>query len=117
MRHVAFLLAISVSLLAFAPGLTSLLSNCDKEVNCCVDSCEPFAYSDEAPDSEERGSCDGNSCNPFQSCGTNFILSLNAFDTNLQNLEVSTDRNFTYQFNIHSQFLSDFWQPPQITLT
>ena len=114
MRLIAIILTFTVLYLAFKPGIDTLFISHDNEISCCSESCDPYSIENEGQ-SEDDGNCTGNSCNPFQSCGVNSVLSFLVFDDNLQNQELLVERNFTYQFNIHSQFLSDFWQPPQFT--
>lgn len=113
MRNLAFILATIIAILAFKPGIDHLFFQCDSEISCCTDLCEPFAIEEEKTGEENKEDCNGNSCNPFQSCCTSVAPSVSSIDYSFQNLLVSTERNFNYQFNIHSQFLSDFWQPPQ----
>lgn len=108
-------MASIVFLLAFKPGVEHFFSLCENQESCCVESCTPFALDTENQDQEKENDCNGNSCNPFQSCGSSFVFSLNDLNTELLHREVSTSRNFNYQFNVRSQFDTDFWQPPQNT--
>ena len=114
MRSLAFILALTVLFMAFKPGVQHLFSSCEDKVSCCVESCTPFATLDQDQDEEQQNDCSGNSCNPFQSCGASFVLTLNVLNTELYTPQISTNRNFSYQFNVHSQFAADFWQPPQL---
>ncbi|WP_235298466.1 hypothetical protein [Portibacter marinus] len=112
MRLVAFILAITVVFLAFKPGMT-LLSQCETEIACCTDTCEPFSMTTNDEKPADQG-CNGNSCNPFQSCGSSFVFTAEKLALPSTNPGFSTESNFSYQFNHLSQFATDFWQPPQL---
>ena len=114
MRILACILAFTVLFLACKPGVEIVLSSCDSNVSCCVDSCIPFSSADNEQHESERGDCTGNSCNPFQSCGTSFIVNNTELQSTNLNVLVSNSRTFNYKDNIHSQFSTDFWHPPRI---
>lgn len=113
MRFLSLLLALVVVTLAFKPGIETILAaHCDSEVTCCSDSCSAFDIQDD--EESDGGSCDGGGCNPFQSCSSSFLLTLNNLLSAFHNSEVSTEKNFDYEFILHSQFASEFWQPPRL---
>ena len=112
MKFAAFLLALTVMFLALKPGL-QLATACDSEIECCTDSCEPFNLVQKQNADSDQKSCNGNSCNPFQSCSASFVLNdLETLSTN-EKPQIPTKSIFAYQFNHISLFSSEFWQPPQ----
>lgn len=113
MRIISIILTVTVLFLSFKPCIDYIVLDHGSEITCCTDSCEPTSENEEPESNGEKGDCTGNSCNPFQSCGINSVMTIVAFETENQNNNVISDQNFNYQFNIHSQFLSDFWQPPR----
>jgi len=115
MKLIAIIIAATIALLAFKPGVDLLLSSPGSEQGCCVESCEAVPLSDDSgSDSEQSGNCGGDSCNPFQACCTGFILSFVVPSTNGKKLEISTEGNFSYQSILSSSFTSDFWHPPKM---
>ncbi len=114
MKFIAIIITATITLLAFKPGVDLLLLSHGNEQGCCVESCEAVPLSDGSDsDSEQKGNCGGNSCNPFQACCTGFILSFVTPSANEKNLEISTERNFSYQSILSTPFTSDFWHPPK----
>ena len=113
MRIISIILTVTVLFLSFKPCIDYVVFDHGEEITCCTDSCEPTSDNGNSNSESEKGDCTGNSCNPFQSCGVNSVMTVIAFDTENHINELISEQNFNYQFNIHSQFLSDFWQPPR----
>lgn len=113
MKFLIIILTTTILFLAFKPGVDAIILSSSSMQSCCVETCDALPMADSSQNDENNGNCSGNSCNPFQSCGTSFLLSLNTPETFSPDLQVSTKRNFTYQSIYSSQFISDFWHPPK----
>ena len=113
MRFVAILLATTVLFLAFKPAIDAMVLPFSSSPSCCIKTCDAMPALDTAQDEAPKGTCNGNSCNPFQACGTSFLICLEGPEVQFQNVEISTKQNFFYQSIFYSQFVSDFWQPPK----
>lgn len=110
MKLTALILTTVILFLALKPGLT-LVSECGKESICCVESCEPFDTKNESD--VPNGACDGNGCNPFQSCSSSLLFDLISELMKIERPLIGFEANFTYHSYHQAQWISDFWQPPQ----
>jgi hypothetical protein len=113
MRFVALLLATIVLFLAFKPAIGGMVLSYNGVPSCCVKTCDAMPSFDVSDEEEPKGSCNGNSCNPFQGCGTTFLICLTTNDVNQPKAEISTKAIFSYQSIASSKFITDFWQPPK----
>ena len=113
MRFISLLLATTVLFLAFKPAIDTMVLPFSSGPSCCVKTCDALLAVGTAQDEAPKGSCNGNSCNPFQACGTSFLVCLESPSVRHQNVEISTKQIFFYQSIFYSQFVSDFWQPPK----
>ncbi len=113
MRFVALLLATIVLFLAFKPAIDGMVLSYNGVPSCCATSCDSMPSFDVAEENEPKGSCKGNSCNPFQACGTTFLICLTTPDVNQPKTDISTRAVFFYQSISSSKFTADFWQPPK----
>lgn len=115
MRILSILLLTTSLFLAFKPGVDLLLMHNLSEKSCCIDidSCTDTLPEDIASNEKEDNSCDGNFCNPFQVCGSCFLLCLNMAEDKHTKQGISTQQQFSYEGSNSSLFISDFWQPPE----
>ena len=114
MKFTAVILTVAILFLAFKPGVDLIALPFSAQHSCCTESCEASPMAGNAESDQNKDDCNGYSCNPFQSCGTSFLPVLASLESNLQNIEISTQRNFSYQSNYSSSFTTDFWQPPRL---
>ena len=114
MKFFIKLLTAFVLFLAFKPAIDLVvLSGLDK-MSCCVTmGCESSEVEENLPTEKPRN-CSGNSCNPFQACGTCFVLLLAEHDLSLERSAVVVERKFSNEKSFTSQYFPDFWQPPKI---
>lgn len=113
MRFNAFLLATIVLFLAFKPAIDAMVLPFSSGTSCCTKTCDAMPAFNTSTDEAPKGKCNGNSCNPFQACGTSFLVCLEGQEIQFQNVKISTKQDFLYQSIFYSQFVSDFWQPPK----
>lgn len=115
MKPTTFILAAFILLLAVKPGMDWLSLQAGTEQTCCGGQCTPISDNDKSQDQNQENGCDGQTCNPFQVCGSCVLMCSNIcsfiFDLNSTAL---SDKRITYLSTITSQFASDFWQPPKI---
>jgi hypothetical protein len=114
MRILSIILLTTTLLLAFKPGVDLILLQNLSEKSCCIDTCADTQQADTVPSEQEDNGCDGNFCNPFQVCGSCFLLCTNLTETGLQNVDLSTHHKFPYISTASALFITDFWQPPKL---
>ncbi|WP_445713531.1 hypothetical protein [Flavobacterium sp.] len=112
MKILTYILAITVMFLSVKPGIDAIPFSSETQQTCCSSSkCSPI--SDNQNSDNQNDQEDNRMCNPFQACGSCLLISVSApFYPTLQT-DISTEQFFGYQSFIASQFISDFWQPPQ----
>ncbi len=109
----AYIFLTTVLFLALKPAIDYVVDIGCHEVSCCVDECNPFLAGENSSDNDSND-CDGNSCNPFQACGTSFVTTTNVADFTFHVNKMLSLKKFNYEVNYASQFLPEFWQPPKI---
>jgi len=115
MKFLTLILATTILFLAVKPGIDLISFQADTEQGCCGGQCKPVADNEKSPDQQkQKDDCNGNSCNPFQSCSMHVLHCLAKHSIELSKPDISIKQNFTYQSAFTSQFASDFWQPPKI---
>ncbi|MEM6378822.1 MAG: hypothetical protein AAF705_11420, partial [Bacteroidota bacterium] len=60
------------------------------------------------------GGCEGNFCNPFQVCGSCFVLIQNHISAETIPQVIVPKQKFAYQTNLSSRFIFEFWHPPEL---
>jgi hypothetical protein len=111
MKSFTIILATLVLFLAVKPGVDALTLLYDAEVNSCAELCT--SISNNTPINQNHN-CEGKACNPYQVCGSCFLVCSNIpFDYLPKHYEFS-QHFFALQPAFISQFASDFWQPPKI---
>jgi hypothetical protein len=111
MKIVAYILALTVVFLSVKPGIDTLVStsgtsSCYSNTSCHI--------SVEKSDTEfPNDSQDNEICNPFQSCCPCLLEIANLHVPENERSEISTEDLFFYESFLASQFIADFWQPPQ----
>lgn len=114
MKSLTFILAAIILYLAIKPGLDSISLQTDTEKSCCAEQCTPFSDNSSSQGQKKGNDSKGKSCNPFQLCGSCFLVDLNSDCDYLLKLAASREKSVSYQSAFTSQFASDFWQPPKI---
>lgn len=114
MKLIPFILALFILFLAGKPGMDLLSLQADKVIICCGEQCNTTAKHDNSQNQNRNKNCDGKFCNPFQVCGSCTLICNNLSFQCIPKTETFTDKVFTYQSVLTTQFASDFWQPPKI---
>lgn len=112
MKVLTYILAITVIILSVKPAIDAIPFLSENQETCCSNSqCSPISDNESSKNQSDQ---EGNGmCNPFQICGSCLLICVSTpFFPALQT-DFSTEEFFGYQSFIASQFISDFWQPPQ----
>lgn len=102
-------------LLAFKPGIELLFMADTSEQSCCIDTCSEAELEAETKDHSSDNDCEGNFCNPFQTCGSCFLLCQSLPAAKLPAVAIIPQQKFAYQLNASALFTFEFWQPPEWT--
>ena len=115
MKVITIILTAIVLFLTFKPGIDFVVSDSLAEKTCCMIKSGSTLDTNCTSTENEQEDCSGNFCNPFHtcSCGTCFLLCVAVSNRVLQQLEISTQQQFSYQFIFSSSFTTDFWKPPK----
>lgn len=111
MKFVALILTMIVIFLSFKPGIDLVLMQNWAKQTCCAEVC---ASTNQSSQEEENKECEGNSCNPFQVCGSCSLFCQSVAFEKSPTIQISTKRQFLYSFTFSSLFIADFWQPPRL---
>ena len=111
MKLITYILAFIVLSLSVKSGSDTVLLASSIEKPCCA--LKAVAVSDSQDSKSQENNETNNSCNPFQACCSCLLISFHFPYTIQPNIEISTEQFFGYQSYLASQFVSDFWQPPQ----
>ncbi len=115
MKFLTIVLAALILFLTVKPGIDLISLRSDADQGCCSGQCKPLADNEIPGDKQsQKDDCNGNSCNPFQSCGKCVLSSQVTTFFVFSTPEISTNRNFNYSAAYTSQCSFDFWQPPRI---
>lgn len=79
------------------------------EILCCDDQCITNTTSGQ----DQKKDCNGQDCNPFQSCGTCALLCIALPVTLNPTSAIYTEPKFSYQSPTYFILTTDFWQPPE----
>lgn len=112
MKILTYILAFTVIFLSVKPAIDAIPFSSETQQTCCSSSkCNPISDNHNSENQNEQK--DNGMCNPFQICGSCLLICVSTpFFPALQT-DFSTGEFFGYQSFIASQFISDFWQPPQ----
>ncbi len=116
MKFINIQLLTMALLLAFKPGIELIFMPDTSEQSCCIDTCSSADLEVEEEthnDCEDKG-CEGNFCNPFQVCGSCFVICESLPTTQPSYLAIVDKQLFVYQLNASSLFTIEFWQPPEL---
>ncbi|WP_066224496.1 hypothetical protein [Formosa haliotis] len=110
MKLVAYILTLLVFCLSVKSGIgsTSLVANAEKP--CC--SVSNHNLTPETKNTEDHSE-NTETCNPFQACCSCLLICISSPFLPAPQIDISTEQYFNYQSFLASQFISDFWQPPQ----
>ncbi|CDF79077.1 conserved hypothetical protein [Formosa agariphila KMM 3901] len=97
--------------LSVKSGSDTVLLSTNIEKPCCSLKSAPVSETQNSEHKDDNTSND--SCNPFQACCSCLLVSFHFPFTIQPNIDISTEQYFGYQSFLASQFISDFWQPPQ----
>lgn len=112
MKIITYILAFTVMFLSVKPTIDAIPFSSENEQTCCSSSkCNPVSDNENSENQNEQE--DNGMCNPFQACGSCLLLCVTAPFYQILQTNISTEEFFGYQSFIASQFISDFWQPPQ----
>ena len=111
MKFIAFIIATYISLLTAQPVLSALASMSNNEM---VECCSKNPCDNEQPQKKNNKSEQHKQCNPFQVCSLccGYLVSEFTIETILFNeLKLKQTK---YIENKNSDFLSSYFQPPEI---
>lgn len=113
MKIITYILAFTVLFLSIKPAIDAIPFSSENQKTCCSSSkCNPIAEnqnSENHKDNQDKGMC-----NPFQACGSCLIICIITPFYPILQTDIPTVQFLGYQQPfITSQFISDFWQPPQ----
>ncbi|MFB9053807.1 hypothetical protein ACFFVB_12040 [Formosa undariae] len=111
MKFLAYILAFMVLSLSVKSGNDELLLTSEVQKPCCAISSAPVSETENTEHQKSKGSTDN--CNPFKACCSCLLVSFNYPFSLEPYIAISTEQFFGYQSYLASQFISDFWQPPQ----
>ncbi len=112
MKIWTYILTITVIFLSVKPGIDTITFSSESQQTCCLKSTyNPISENHESDNRSEQES--NGMCNPFQACcSCNLVDVVFPFYQTLR-MGISSEQYFGYQSFISSNFISDFWQPPQ----
>jgi hypothetical protein len=112
MKIGTYILAFMVILLSAKPGIDAItLSSVNQPT--CYSSSKCHLTSDHNNPENQNDPQDEEMCNPFQACGSCLLHFVTTpYYPSFQSY-ISTEEFFGYQSFIASQYIFDFWQPPQ----
>ena len=111
MKFLTYILAFIVLSLSAKSGNDAMLLTSEVQKPCCSLKSAPVSETRNANHQDDNKNND--SCNPFQACCSCLLVSFH-FPFSLEpNIIIPTEQFFGYQSYLASQFISDFWQPPQ----
>ena len=116
MKALALILALSVFYLSAKPGIDLVISPLQSlfDAGCCSDQCTLVTDLEDVATQTPEGTCNGDSCNPFQACCSCFFLCQAINLDKAPKSETEIKQKFTYQIAYSFPFTSDFWQPPKM---
>jgi len=116
MKFLTLILATTILFLAIKPGIDLISLQSNTEQTCCGGQCKPIADNEKSSDQQKQKD-DGSDkpCNPFQLCSCSMcVLQCQTVSSVSFSSPEFLDLHHSYQSSLHSQFASDFWQPPKI---
>lgn len=111
MKIVAYILALTVVFLSVKPGMDVLVSS--PGISSCYSNTACHITADGSDTDLPTDSQEPEICNPFQSCCPCLLEVADLSVPENERSEISTKDLFFYESFIASQFIADFWQPPQ----
>lgn len=110
MRHLAFILATYISLLAFQPVITNMISLVKQSTEHCGTNCCNKAQKEEnAP----KNNCDQNNCNPCQACGNCCCYYYTESSFSIIKIPATISYNHVVNEAAISNFSNDCFHPPE----
>ncbi|MDW5288256.1 hypothetical protein [Formosa sp. PL04] len=111
MKLLTYILAFMVISLSVKTGNADVLLTVETQKSCC--SLKSVAPSNNKDSEHKNENQSNNTCNPFQACCSCLLICFNFPFSPVEHIDISTEQFFGYQSFLASQFISDFWQPPQ----
>lgn len=112
MKILTYILAFMVTFLSVKPGIDAIPLSAETHQICCSSiKCAPVS---DNQNSDNQNNMENNEmCNPFQICCASLLVSVRTLFPPTLQTDISSEQVFGYQSSIISQFIFDFWQPPQ----
>lgn len=118
MKFLSFILAFTILTLTLVPGINSFAYAANlsaTETSCCGDSCVPVKDNDAEHNDDENNGCTDENCNPFDTCCFHGMICQH-FKISLELIKphFGIVKNIETASHIHSIYLSESWQPPEL---